>query len=242
MVGNDPLLGELCRRITAHKCNIRSVLERYAVRCRCGFRASRPVGHPRRPGSSTRSVGTNHCRAQPQHARPTRRRQRGSSITGHAGLVDLGVVERREIPPSSQFRLIRENVAAQAIIELARSRDTALDRIGAAATALPLPPVSVIVFGSFARGQADEHSDLDAIIVRPDDVDEDDDAWATTIEQWRNDAQAITGNRVEILELARHEAETKLAGRAPLWRDSRSRRRRGPRPHETEQLMKRVHA
>jgi len=76
------------------------------------------------------------------------------------GLVDLGLVERREIPPSSQFRLIRENVAAQAIIDLARSRDIALDRIGAAAAALPLSPVSVIVFGSFARGEADEHSDL----------------------------------------------------------------------------------
>jgi predicted nucleotidyltransferase len=88
------------------------------------------------------------------------------------GLVDLGLVERREIPPSSQFRLIREDVAAQAIIDLARSRDTALDRIGAAAAALPFPPVSVIVFGSFARGEADEQSDLDAIVVRPDDVDE----------------------------------------------------------------------
>ena len=135
------------------------------------------------------------------------------------GLVDLGLVERREIPPSSQFRLVRENVAAQAIIDLARSRDTALDRIGAAAAALPFPPVSVIVFGSFARGEAGVHSDLDAIIVRPDDVDEDDDAWATAIERWRSDAQTITGNRIEILEVARHEVGTKLAGRAPLWRD-----------------------
>ena len=155
------------------------------------------------------------------------------------GLVDLGLVERREIPPSSQFRLIRENVAAQAIIDLARSRDIALDRIGAAAAALPLSPVSVIVFGSFARGEADEHSDLDAIVVRPDEVD--DDAWATAIEQWRNDAQAITGNRIEILEVARHEAGIKLAGRAPLWRDVV---RDGVVVHglTIEQLMERMHA
>ena len=155
------------------------------------------------------------------------------------GLVDLGLVERREIPPSSQFRLIRENVAAQAIIDLARSRDIALDRIGAAAATLRFPPVSVIVFGSFARGEADEHSDLDAIVVRPDEVD--DDAWATAIEQWRNDAQAITGNRIEILEVARHEAGIKLAGRAPLWRDVV---RDGVVVHglTIEQLMERMHA
>ena len=158
------------------------------------------------------------------------------------GLVELGLVERREIPPSSQFRLIRENVAAQTIIDLARSRDTALDRIGAAAAAaLPFPPVSVIVFGSFARGKADEHSDLDAIIVRPDEVDEDDDAWATAIEQWRDEARAITGNRVEILEVARHEARIKLAGRTPLWSDVK---RDGIVVHglTIEELMERVHA
>jgi DNA-binding MarR family transcriptional regulator len=135
------------------------------------------------------------------------------------GLVELGLVERREIPPSSQFRLIRENVAAQAIIELARSRDSALNQIGSAAADLPVPPVSVIVFGSIARGDADRQSDLDVIVVRPDDVDDDDDVWATAIERWRSTAQAITGNAIEVLEVIHGEARAKLSGNAPLWRD-----------------------
>lgn len=135
------------------------------------------------------------------------------------GLVELGLVERREIPPSSQFRLIRENVAAQAIIELARSREVALSQIGSAAADLPIPPVSVIVFGSIARGDADRQSDLDVIVVRPDDVDDDDDVWATAIERWRSEAQAITGNTVEVLEVTQDEARTKLSGNAQLWRD-----------------------
>lgn len=135
------------------------------------------------------------------------------------GLVELGLVERREIPPSSQFRLIRENVAAQAIIELARSREAALSQIGSVASDLPVPPVSVIVFGSIARGDADRQSDLDVIVVRPDDVDDDDDVWATAIERWRSEAQAITGNTVEVLEVTQDEARTKLSGNAQLWRD-----------------------
>ena len=135
------------------------------------------------------------------------------------GLVELGLVERREIPPSSQFRLIRENVAAQAIIELARSREAAFSQIGSAASDLPIPPVSVIVFGSIARGDADRQSDLDVIVVRPDDVDDDDDVWATAIERWRSEAQAITGNTVEVLEVTQDEARTKLSGNAQLWRD-----------------------
>ena len=42
----------------------------------------------------------------------------------------------------------------------------------------PHPPVSVIVFGSFARREAEQDSDIDVVVVRPADVDEDDDDWA----------------------------------------------------------------
>jgi DNA-binding MarR family transcriptional regulator len=134
-------------------------------------------------------------------------------------LVQLGLVERREVPPSSQFRLVRSNVAAQALIELARSRDAVLDRIGAAAGQLPAPPLSVIVFGSFARGQAGTDSDLDVVIVRSDDIHEDDDTWSVSIEEWRTQARAIAGNPVEILETSRAEAAARLDGKSTLWRD-----------------------
>ena len=134
-------------------------------------------------------------------------------------LVDLGLVERREVPPSSQFRLNRSNVAAQAIIDLARSRDTALNRIAAAAQAQPIPPVSVIIFGSFARGEAGVDSDIDAVVIRPYDIAEDDDAWGTSIETWRTEVRAITGNPVEILEIDHTVAVSRLAGTEKLWRD-----------------------
>ena len=135
------------------------------------------------------------------------------------GLVELGLVERREVPPSSLFRLNRQNVAAQVVIELARSHDIALERTGAAARDLPVPPASVIVFGSFARREADRHSDIDAVIVRPDGVDGDDEAWAGGVEQWRERVRAITGNPVEVIETDRAEVAQKLASRRPLWRD-----------------------
>lgn len=75
------------------------------------------------------------------------------------------------------------------------------------------------MFGPFARGEADEQSDVDVIVVRPDDVVEDDDVWASAVERWRNEARAITGNRVEVLEVSREEVHSRLAGKAPLWRD-----------------------
>ena len=134
-------------------------------------------------------------------------------------LVELGLVERREVPPSSLFRLNRQNVAAQVVVELARSHDMALQRIGSAANDLPVPPVSVIVFGSFARREADRHSDIDAVMVRPDDISAEDDLWVAGVEQWREAARAITGNAVEVIETDRAEVAEKLSNKLALWGD-----------------------
>lgn len=135
------------------------------------------------------------------------------------GLVELGLVERREVPPSSQFKLVRENVAARAVIALAQSRDVAMELLGAAAAELAISPVSVLLFGSFARGEADEQSDLDAIIVRPADIDEDDEPWGAEVERWRATAREITGNRIEVLEVDHDEVAMRLRRASPLWRD-----------------------
>lgn len=135
------------------------------------------------------------------------------------GLVELGLVERRELPPSSQFRLVRTHVAARAVLALAAAWDTVLAEIGRAAEALVVPPVSVIVFGSFARGEAGRDSDLDVVIVRPAGVGEDDERWGTSIEQWRSGVRALTGNLVKILEVGADEAASRLVSGGQVWGD-----------------------
>lgn len=136
-------------------------------------------------------------------------------------LVDLGLVDRHEVPPSSQFLLARSNVAAQAVIELARSSETAAERIGLAAASMATPPESVIVFGSFARGEAAVESDIDVVVVRPDSIGEDDEEWATALEAWRDEARAITGNSIEVVEVSLIDASAKVRGRTEFWRNVR---------------------
>lgn len=136
-------------------------------------------------------------------------------------LVDLGVVERREVPPSSLFRLVPEHVASRALLALAGSTEAVLDEMGRLAGALPVPPASVVVFGSFARRTADAESDIDVVIVRPTRIDQDDDMWVESIDAWRHDVQRLAGNPVEVLEVNAKEASTKLAGRTQVWSDIR---------------------
>ena len=136
-------------------------------------------------------------------------------------LVALGVVERREVPPSSLFRLVPEHVASRALLSLARSADTVLDELGRLAAALPTPPTSLIVFGSFARREAEAESDIDVVVVRPADVDEDDDRWSASVDAWRLDARRLTGNPVEVIEVGADEVAEKLAGSNQMWADIR---------------------
>ncbi len=137
------------------------------------------------------------------------------------GLVDLGLLERREAPPSSLFRLVPEHVAAGLLVSLARARDGVIKEMGRVAAALPVVPTSVIVFGSFARGEADLESDIDAVFVRPPGVDESDEAWADSIEHWRPHIRRISGNPVEVLEVGSDEIGARLRSRQPVWRDIR---------------------
>ncbi|MCY4516470.1 MAG: nucleotidyltransferase domain-containing protein [Acidimicrobiaceae bacterium] len=133
------------------------------------------------------------------------------------GLVELGLVERREVPPSSLFRLNRHNEAARIVVQLARLRDNVLERIGSAAGDLPQPPASIIVFGSFARREADRTSDIDVVVVRPDEVDPDDDAWTEGIDRWRRNAGAIAGNDIEVIEVGLTAAVEKLSHGGQVW-------------------------
>src|SRR3954453_13186650 len=61
-------------------------------------------------------------------------------------LAELGIVERREAPPSALFRFVPENIAARAVTALAGAREIVLDEIGGAAGDLVPAPASVIVF------------------------------------------------------------------------------------------------
>jgi predicted nucleotidyltransferase len=130
--------------------------------------------------------------------------------------VALGIAERREAPPSSLFRFVPDHVAAAAVLALSRSRERALEALGHHAAAMRPAPVSVVVFGSLARADADVASDIDVVIVRRHGV-ADDDTWRATVEAWHGRARSLTGNRVEIVEIAEDDAARRLRRPSGLW-------------------------
>lgn len=137
------------------------------------------------------------------------------------GLVDLGMIERREVPPSSLFRLVPEHVATRALRALADSRKIVMAEMGQAAAEISPSPISVIAFGSFTRGDSEPDSDIDVIMVRPIGIDAGDDSWTRTIENWRTVVGRVAGSTVEILDVDADSVVGKLSGGSQLWRDVR---------------------
>lgn len=135
------------------------------------------------------------------------------------GLVAIGLVERREAPPSALFRLVRDHIAAEPILALSRSRDRMIQKMREIAEGLPISPTSAIIFGSFARGEADAESDIDTLMIRPSGVGESDDAWSTSVQQWIDRVGEVSGNRVEVLEVDEDEVPARLRSGRSVWQD-----------------------
>lgn len=135
-------------------------------------------------------------------------------------LAALGILERADVPPSTLYRLVEDNVASRTIRQLAQARALVLTELGATAKAMPSPPLSIVVFGSFARGDADPKSDLDVLMVHRSGAEASPE-WSEGVERWRHVVHRLTGNEVDVMEVDEQEIGPRLRSRRPLWRDIR---------------------
>ena len=85
-------------------------------------------------------------------------------------LTHIGAVEKRHAGPSYLYSLARENLIAQRIILPALEAESGLPAaLREEIVALFAPPaISVVLFGSLARGQEKRGSDVDVLVVMAD--------------------------------------------------------------------------
>ena len=99
------------------------------------------------------------------------------------------------------YRANREHVGWAAVEALAGMRRSALDGMRAEIASWQTAPVTAVCFGLFARGEGDEDSDVDLLLVRPSDVAEFDDTWDRQQQALRDFVQRATGNDCQIMEI-----------------------------------------
>ncbi len=120
-------------------------------------------------------------------------------------LEDQGIVQSQPAAPAILFRLNRRHLAAPMIEALASLRLQLIERLRETIESWELAPLVAVLFGSAARGDASEESDLDILLVRARGVDADDDGWRAQVAALEEAATAWTGNDARALEYGEEE-------------------------------------
>ncbi len=117
-------------------------------------------------------------------------------------LVATGIVSRQDHPPAALYSLNRDHLAAAPIEQLTGMRGALFERLGAAVASWQPSPVSVTVFGSAARGDGGIDSDIDVLVVRPDDVEPTAESWEQQSSDLARDIERWTGNPGRLIEFS----------------------------------------
>jgi predicted nucleotidyltransferase len=138
-------------------------------------------------------------------------------------LTESGVVLRERRPPSNLYRLNRDHVAVDGILQLARMSATLVARIRAELENWSLPPQAAWLFGSAARGEGTEQSDIDIFLVLPaSDLDSAAvDIWERQTEVLTEKIMAWSGNRCDVIEMEAAELSAAVERDDLLVRDLR---------------------
>ncbi len=117
-------------------------------------------------------------------------------------LVAQGLVTAREAGSASLFVLNREHVAAGIVEDLLRLRAELIERIRGEVEGWSSRPVHVSVFGSAARADGHMESDIDLLIVRPEDLVEDDPQWREQLHRLAERIERWSGNHASLHEVS----------------------------------------
>jgi DNA-binding transcriptional ArsR family regulator len=151
--------------------------------------------------------------------------RRGSSPSVSAALdrlVEQGLVHRQEAGRAYLQTLNRDHIAAPVAELLAGLRGTLLRRLREALGDWQQAPVHASMFGSAARADGDQSSDIDLLIVRPAGVDEEDQTWRAQLDALGERVLAWTGNHAGIAELAEADLPRLRRNPPPILGDLRA--------------------
>ena len=135
---------------------------------------------------------------------------RDQAATIVADLERVGLVERQQVGRAHLVTLVDEHPVTQSLREIDRSRERSIEELRRVAVEIEPAPEFMAIYGSWARGEATEHSDLDvAVVARAGDNQ---DALREALERWARHAKRVTGRNPSLLV-----ADRPTDARGRLW-------------------------
>lgn len=131
-------------------------------------------------------------------------------------LVEHGVANAQPAGPSVLYSLNRDHLLADAVLAAVGARATLLTRLRDDFDEWPEPAVHASLFGSAARGEARPDSDIDVLIIRPDDTPTDNSIWTAQLGALERSVHAWTGNHLSLFDTNRAGLAKAVADGEPL--------------------------
>jgi predicted nucleotidyltransferase len=120
-------------------------------------------------------------------------------------LVEQGIVTRRQAGQAKLYSLNRGHLAAPYVEGLGSLRLQLINRLKESVRAWKKPPAVVFLFGSVARGDAGVESDLDLLVVRRIDTQEESSPWQDQLAALEREATVWTGNEARVIEYGKRD-------------------------------------
>lgn len=120
-------------------------------------------------------------------------------------LVDQGLVHREIIGPSHLYSINQKHLCYELLKKLTQPRDFLIELIAKQVGRWSTKPDALVLFGSIAKGTSKPDSDVDLLVVRPNRVDENDDAWQDQLFRLTLTVQRATGNDLNYLDYSNAE-------------------------------------
>lgn len=133
-------------------------------------------------------------------------------------LVHEGIVARTTAGSARTYLLNRDHLQAGAVLDLVGARERLVERLRTTMGEWPDEPHFAALYGSAATGQHSDDSDIDLFIVRPDDVEEDEDGWTEGLLELRALVARWTGNDCETVEMSTDDVDVAFAKQDPFIR------------------------
>ena len=131
-------------------------------------------------------------------------------------LAATGLVHGDDLGNSLLYRLNRKHLLAPIVEQLADLRRTLLNRLTDEINAWRIPPVHASVYGAIARGDGDLDSDVDLLLIRPDQHAAADPLWTAQVSHLMQTVVDLTGNAAHVFELSQSELASHLSTDAVL--------------------------
>lgn len=164
------------------------------------------LSHPARSVAPTLDVPVLACLALQDRAWTTREvaDATGSTVPGArqvlTRLIHVGLVEESRLGRIGGYRLNRDHVMSEPLIEIAGAQGILRRRIIERVATWAVPAALVAVFGSWARGVAGHDSDVDLLVLH-DELENvaADDAWEAQVDDLRSAIRRWSGNSCDLL-------------------------------------------